>query len=72
MIIRNILMKQPNVKNILVDHEKNITYEVMAYCKLTKSETQSCVNKFWSKKKKPKIKPGETVKIITIIGLDEE
>ncbi len=65
-------MKQPNIKNILVDPEKNITYEVMAYCKLTKRETQDCVKKFWSKKKKPKTKPGETVKIITIIGLDEE
>lgn len=64
-------MKQPSVLNALVDKEKNITYEVVAYRKLTREELILAVRHFYSQKKKPKVKPGQKIRIISIIGFNE-
>jgi len=63
-------MQQPNIISTLVDPEKNITYEVVAYRKLTKDELILSVRNFYAQKKKPKLKPGQKVTILTIIGYD--
>jgi hypothetical protein len=64
-------MDQPTVINTLIDNEKNITYEVFAYRKLTREELVLAVRHFYAQKKKPRVKPGQTIKIITIIGHNE-
>jgi len=65
------IMKQPNILNTLIDQEKNITYEVVAYRKLTKEELILAVRHFYAQKKKPKVKPGQKIRIISIIGFNE-
>lgn len=64
-------MERPTVKSTIKDAEKNITYVVLAYRKLTREEMVSSVRHFWAQKKRPKVKPGETVIIETIYGHDQ-
>jgi hypothetical protein len=63
-------MKPPDIVSTIVDQERNITYQVAAYRTLTRSELVMAVRHFWSQRKKPKVKLGGTVKIISIIGHD--
>lgn len=64
-------MQMPNVISKIVDQEKNITYEVVAYRQLNREELILSVRHFWAQKKKPKVKPGSTVQIISVIGCNE-
>ena len=61
-------MIMPNIVSTIVDPGKNITYQVVAYRKLSRNELVMSVRHYWSQRKKPKVKPGGTVKIISIIG----
>ena len=61
-------MQMPNVVNTLVDKEKNITYEVVAYRKITREELILAVRHFYAQKKKTKVKPGQKIKIISMLG----
>jgi hypothetical protein len=65
-------VKSPNVQNVLQDDEAGITYSVMAYRRLTKTEVLEQIRNYYStrsRKKKPKA--GTTVTIVTIIGYDQ-
>jgi len=64
-------MEQPNIINTLVDSEKNITYEVVAYRKLSREELVLAVRHFYAQKKKPRVRPGQKVRIISIIGYND-
>lgn len=64
-------MERPSVKNTIVDAEKNITYVVLAYRKLTREEMVLAVRHYWAQKKRPKVKPGGTVTILSIFGHDQ-
>jgi hypothetical protein len=64
-------MEQPNIISTLVDQQKKITYEIVAYRKLTKEELILAVRHFYAQKKKPKVKPGQKITIISIIGYND-
>ena len=64
-------MKEPNIISALKDPKENITYEVVAYRKLTKEELILSVKLFYAQKKKPKVKPGQKVRIISILGYND-
>lgn len=62
-------MQAPNIKNTLIDPERNITYHVMAYRKLSERELLQAVRYSVSQlKRKPK--KGSVNTIITVIGFD--
>jgi hypothetical protein len=63
-------MEQPNVVNVLLDAERNVRYEILAYRKLTQAEMLDCVTSYLRQKKRKRPKPGERVVIVTIIGFD--
>ena len=64
-------METPNVISTIVDKEKNIRFDIIAYRKLTRTEMIQAVSEFYSQKKKPKkLKSGSIIKIVTIIGYD--
>jgi hypothetical protein len=64
-------MENPNVISTIVDKEKDIRFDIVAYRKLTRAEMIQAVSEFYNQKKMPKkLKPGSTIKIITIIGYD--
>lgn len=64
-------MQLPNVSNILKDPENDVTYDVIAYRKLSRNEIIQAIRYYHSQKKTKKLKKGTSVKIITIIGYDE-
>lgn len=64
-------MEMPNVLSTIRDPRKNITYQVVAYRSLSREEMVMSVRQFLSQKGKPKVKPGSTVKIISIIGFKD-
>jgi uncharacterized protein (DUF433 family) len=61
----------PNVSNILKDLENDVTYDVIAYRKLSRNEIIQAVRYYNSQKKTKKPKKGTSIKIITIIGYNE-
>lgn len=64
-------MDLPDIVSTLVDNEKNITYKVFAFRKLTRDELVLAVRHFYAQKKKPKVRPGQTIKILSTIGHNE-
>ena len=64
-------MDLPDIVSTLVDNEKNITYKVFAYRKLTREELILAVRHFYAQKKKPKGRPGQTINILSTIGHNE-
>lgn len=61
-------MELPSIVNTLVDKQRNITYEIVAYRKLTREELILAVRNFHSQKKKLKVKPNKKYKIMSSIG----
>ena len=63
-------MKSPNVVSTIKDEERDITYRIVAYRTLTYAEKVSAVKAFLAQKRKPKLKAGSTITMVTIIGHD--
>ena len=61
-------MRPPNVQTNLIDKEKNITYEVFAYRKLTYNELIFAVRLYYTQKG-AKPKKNAKIQIYTIIGM---
>lgn len=66
-------MQLPNVPNVVRDEERNITYTVLAYRRLTRDECLMAISQAnRTKTGKPKRpKPNTKVEITTIIGFNE-
>lgn len=64
-------MEQPGVKTTLHDPERGIDFHVIAYRTLSRSELISAVRSFMASKRRPKLKRGQSITIVTIIGYDE-
>jgi hypothetical protein len=63
-------MNSPDVVSTIRDDERGITYRIVAYRALTYAEKVSTVQSFLAQKRKPKLKPGSTITMMTIIGHD--
>ena len=66
-------MQQPNVRSVILDKERGVRYEILAYRKLTRAEMLEAVASFWGQLRKKRLKPpkkGQTIIIETIIGFD--
>ena len=61
-------MKGPDVKNVMLDRERRIRYEIMAYRKLQRHEMLDAVASLHQtlKRKRQKIERGRTYVILTI------
>ena len=58
----------PAVENIIIDEQRGVTYNVMAYRKLTRDEMVAGVRHFLSQKGSKKyLKRGAVIKIISVI-----
>ena len=65
-------MRPPNVRNTVRDLKTGITYDVMAYRKLSREEVIEYVFRVVSRMKKSKRpKRGEGLTLETLIGADE-
>lgn len=64
-------MRTPGIMSTIIDPEKNITYKIMAYRELSKSEMVQAVQFYNQQKGSKKTKKGSTVTIHSIIGLGE-
>lgn len=64
-------MEQPKVSNPIRDEERDITYNVVAYRKLSQEETVLAVRHYLAGKKSKKPKKGSTITILTIIGYND-
>ncbi len=64
-------MEQPQVSNPIRDKEKGVTYNVIAYRKLSREEVVLAIRHYHAQKKQKKPKKGTTVTILTIIGYNE-
>ena len=63
-------MQLPNVVTTVRDAEKNITYRILAYRRLTRGEAFMQIGLAYADKRfKPK--KGKPIKILTIIGYNE-
>ena len=63
-------MKMPDVSNVATDSTRNITFNVMAYRALSKSELTAAVRYFRSTKAGRKLKSNSTYTIVTTFGAD--
>ena len=64
-------MEKPSLVSTILDKERNIRFNILAYRKLTRAEMIETVSHFYSQKKQPKkLKRGSTITIVTIIGYD--
>jgi len=66
-------MQQPNVRSVILDKERGVRYESLAYRKLTRAEMLEAVASFWGQLRKKRLKlpkKGRTIIIETIIGFD--
>lgn len=63
-------MKQPDVRTSLTDPRARVTYHVIAYRSLTRSEVIGCIRAYLNQKRRPKPKRGQEITIVTIIGHD--
>ena len=61
-------MQIPDVSNIAKDEKRNITFNVMAYRKLTEAELVQAIRYFRSTKQGRKLKNNSTYTIVSIIG----
>lgn len=57
----------PSVENLIRDEERDVTYRVMAYRRLTRAEMVAGVQMFIRSKKGKPPKNGSTVTIISVI-----
>jgi hypothetical protein len=65
-------MEMPNVRSSLRDEKNGITYHVMAYRQLSSGELMMAVRHYLaSRPSKQRPKAGDTVTIVTIIGLHQ-
>ncbi len=64
-------MEQPRVSNTIRDEENGVTYDVVAYRKLSREEIVHAIRHYRASKKAKKPKKGTTVTIVTIIGYDD-
>lgn len=64
-------MELPRVSNVIRDEEKDITYDVVAYRKLSREEIVFGIRNYLAQKKSKKPKRGTKVTIVTIIGYNE-
>lgn len=64
-------MKLPDVVTTVKDIEKDVTYQVVAYRKLSRGEAFTQIGLAHADKKFKKPKKGQTIKILTIIGFNE-
>lgn len=66
-------MQPPNVRNVMLDKERGVRYEILAYRKLTQAEMLEAVASLWRQLRKKRLKlpkKGDTFVIQTIIGFD--
>lgn len=61
----------PNISNVAKDEKQNITFNVIAYRKLTEDELRQSIRYFRSTKEGRRIKKNTTYTIVSIIGYDE-
>jgi len=61
-------MEPPSVSNSIRDEKNGITYNVVAYRKLSREEIVLAIKHHRASKKTKKPKKGTTVTIVTIIG----
>ncbi|MDX6559123.1 MAG: hypothetical protein QOF72_2172 [Blastocatellia bacterium] len=60
-------MLPPNVKTLVKDEKRKITYEIWSYRKLTDYEINATIAGCWrAKRKKDRPHPGQTIVIRTI------
>lgn len=57
----------PSVENLIRDEERDVTYRIMAYRRLTRAEMVAGVQMFIRSKKGKLPKKGSTVTIISVI-----
>lgn len=62
-------MELPTIRNVLVDQGRGVRFEVLAYRRLSEGELLRAVSVFLSQRKKPKLKRGMLVQIISTIGI---
>jgi hypothetical protein len=55
----------PNIKNVILDEEREIRFEILAYRKLTQQEMISSVRSFLAQNNRKKLKAGQTIIILT-------
>lgn len=65
-------MQQPDVRTSLHDPNTEVTYHVIAYRTLSRQELLQSVATYLSKNKRKRPKPGSSVTIITIIGVNDK
>jgi hypothetical protein len=66
-------MQQPKVRSVILDKERGVRYEILAYRKLTQAEMEEAVASLWRQMRRKRLKPpkkGQTIIIETIIGYD--
>lgn len=61
-------MEQPHISNSIRNKEKDVTYNVIAYRKLSRDEVVNAIRHYHSQKNSKKLKKGTTVTIVTTIG----
>ncbi|MGV0961787.1 MAG: hypothetical protein ACOYB1_18335 [Limnohabitans sp.] len=62
---------KPNIENRLIDPERNITYIIIAYKRLTKEDMKSVVSEYFSRKGTIKPQHGRTYRLNCLLGLNE-
>lgn len=65
-------MEMPKIKTVLKDEQNDITYEVLAYRRLSRDELVLSVRAALSSMKKSKRpKRGQKLQIVSVIGADD-
>ena len=65
-------MQQPSIITTFKDEAKGITYELVAYRKLTQEEAILMIRHAYASKNFKKPKRGQKIRIATIIGHNEQ
>lgn len=61
-------MEMPSVRSTIKDPAKDVTYHVMAYRTLSREELVQSVRAYHSSRRTKKLKKGQVITIMTIIG----
>ena len=65
-------IEMPSVRNVLVDEDGGVRYEVLAYRTLSREEVVMSVRTFLaSRKSRRRLKRGTVVEIVSVIGCNE-
>ena len=64
-------MEQPTIRTTLRDPTRKVQFHVLAYRPLQRGELIATVRSYMAQKRRPKLKAGQEVTIITIIGYDD-